>query len=326
VALQIITVEGGCMSENIIYDVIIIGGGPSGLTAGIYTARARLTTLLLNSYTILGQAVSTHLIENYPGFPEGIGGFELIERFEKQAQGFGITIYPDTVKGISPIERQGRNVWQVEAEDGIYYALSLIIATGASHKALGVPGESEFSGKGVSYCATCDGPLYKGKSLIVVGGGDAAVEEALFLTKFSLKITLIHRRDSLRATNILQERLFAHKNITVIWNSTVTDILGSTGVEGVRIKNVVTQEDMELDCSGVFVFIGLVPNTRLFERIIKLDDNGYIITDENMMTSQKGIFACGDCRQTPFRQVITACGDGAIAGFMVNHFFELRNN
>ncbi|MBI4753781.1 thioredoxin-disulfide reductase [Candidatus Desantisbacteria bacterium] len=306
------------MSEDIIYDVIIIGGGPAGLTAGIYTARARLTTLLLNSYTILGQAVSTNLIENYPGFPDGIGGFELIERFEKQAQGFGLTIYPDTVKGISPIKRQGKNVWQIEAEDGMYYAVSLIIATGASHKELGVPGESEFHSKGVSYCATCDGPLYKGKSLIVVGGGDAAVEEALFLTKFSPKIMLVHRRDSLRAANILQERLFAHKSIDVIWNSTVTDILGSTVVEGVRIKNVLTQESMELDCSGVFMFIGLVPNTRLFQGIIKLDDNGYIVTDEHMMTSQKSIFACGDCRQTPFRQVITACGDGATAGFAVS--------
>lgn len=308
------------MQNDIIYDVIIVGGGPAGLTAGIYTARARLTTLLLNSYTILGQAVSTHLIENYPGFPEGIGGFELIEQFEKQAQGFGLTIYPDTVKGVQQVRQQDTDIWQIESEDGTYRAISLIIATGASHKKLGVPGELEFLGKGVSYCATCDGPLYRDRQIVVVGGGDAAVEEALFLTRFSSKVTLIHRRDALRATKILQERLFANKNIEVVWDSVVTDILSSSVVEGVRVKNIKTQKDTELDCNGVFVFIGLVPNTDLFQKIVRLDDNGYIITDENMMTSQKGIFACGDCRQTPFRQVITACGDGAMAGFAVNNW------
>ncbi|MDI6780939.1 MAG: thioredoxin-disulfide reductase [bacterium] len=309
------------MQDNILYDVIIIGGGPSGLTAGIYTSRARLNSLLLNSYTIPGQAISTHLIENYPGFPEGIGGFELIERFEKQAHGSGLTIYPNTVRkvrNVQQVRQQDMNIWQVECEDGTYNALSLIIATGASHKKLGVPGELEFLGKGVSYCATCDGPLYRDRPIVVVGGGDAAVEEALFLTRFSPKVTIIHRRDSLRAARILQERLFANKNIEVVWDSVITDVLGSDNVEGVRVRNVKTQKDIELSCSGVFVFIGLVPNTKLFQEIVKLDDNGYIITNENMLTSQKGVFACGDCRQKTLRQVVTACGDGAMAGFAVN--------
>ncbi|MEK7813284.1 MAG: thioredoxin-disulfide reductase [Candidatus Desantisbacteria bacterium] len=302
------------MQDNVLYDVIIIGGGPSGLTAGIYTARARLNSLLLNSYTIPGQAISTYLIENYPGFPEGIGGFELIERFEKQAQGFGLTIYPDTVKSV----RQNTNIWQVEAEDGTYNALSLIIAAGASHKKLGVPGELEFLGKGVSYCATCDGPLYRNKPIVVVGGGDAAIEEALFLTRFSPEVTIIHRRNSLRAAKILQERLFANKGVHVVWDSVITDVLGSDSVEGVRVRNVNTQKDIEISCSGVFVFIGLVPNTHIFQGIVELDNNGYIITDENMITTQKGVFACGDCRQKTLRQVVTACGDGAMAGFAVN--------
>ncbi|MBU1753699.1 thioredoxin-disulfide reductase [bacterium] len=310
------------MQDNFLYDIIIIGGGPAGLTAGMYTSRARLKSLLLNSYTIPGQAISTHLIENYPGFPEGIGGFELVEQFEKQAQGFGLTIYPDAAKSVQQVRWQDADIWQIEAEDGIYRAISLIIATGASHKKLGVPGESEFLGKGVSYCATCDGTLYRNRPIVVVGGGDAAVEEALFLTRFSPKVTLIHRRDNLRATEILQERLFANKNIEVVWDSVVTDVLGSDVVEGVRIRNVKTQKDTELSCSGIFVFIGLVPNTHLFQGIIEIDDNGYITTNENMMTNQEGVFACGDCRQKTLRQVVTACGDGAIAGFAVNTWLE----
>ncbi len=312
------------MQHNVLYDVIIIGGGPAGLTAGIYTSRARLNSLLLTSYTIPGQATSTHLIENYPGFPEGIGGFELVEQFEKQAHGSGLTIYPDTVKGVQQIKQEDKNIWQIETADGVYNALSLIIATGASHKRLGVAGELEFQGKGVSYCATCDGPLYRDKPIVVVGGGDAAVEEALFLTRFSPMVTLIHRRDSLRATKILQERLFAskgekgEKNVEVVWDSVIAEILGDERVEGVRVRNVKTQQDMDLSCKGIFVFIGLMPNTSLFQGIVELDSNGYIITDENMLTSQKGVFACGDCRQKTLRQVVTACGDGAIAGFAVS--------
>jgi thioredoxin reductase (NADPH) len=313
------------MQHDVLYDVIIIGGGPSGLTAGIYTARARLNSLLLNSYTIPGQAISTHLIENYPGFPEGIGGFELMERFEKQAQGFGLTIYLDTVKSVQQVNRLDKDIWQVEAEDGIYYAVSLIIATGASHKKLGIPGELEFLGKGVSYCATCDGPLYRDKQIVVVGGGDAAVEEALFLTRFSPKVTIIHRRNELRAARILQERLFANKNIEIIWDSVITDIFGSDVVEMVLVENVKTRKNIELSCSGIFVFIGLVPNTKLFKGIVELDSNGYIITDEKMLTSQKDIFACGDCRQKTLRQVITACGDGAIAGVEVDAWLSHHN-
>ncbi len=292
------------------YDVIIIGGGPAGLTAGIYASRARLKTLLIESYSIPTQVFLTNSIENYPGFPEGITGIELIAKFSDQARISGLEFTVGNVLSIVGTPLQ----WQVTIEDRVYNTLSLIIASGNTHKKLGVWGESAFCGKGVSYCATCDAPFFRDKEIVVVGGGDAAVEEALFLTKFGKKVTLIHRRDKLRATKILQERIFANEKMAFIWNCIITKILGSNKeVSGVRIKDVNSQKEGVIPCQGIFIFIGLIPNTKFLEGVINLDEEGYVITDEFMNTSKEGIFAAGDCRKKMVRQIVTACGDGAIA-------------
>lgn len=303
------------------YDIIIIGGGPAGLTAGLYSTRARLKTLLIESYTVPSQAVITASIENYPGFPEGIGGFELIDKFKKQAENFGLEFSIGNVQSIAK-DIKG---WQVAVEDKIYNCLSLIIASGAQPKELEVNGEAKFRGRGVSYCATCDGALFRNKDIVVVGGGDTAVEEALFLTRFGKKVTLIHRRDNLRATKILQERALAHEKIDFVWSSQVIEILGNENVEAVKIQNIKTQRYSELHCDGVFIFVGLIPNTGFLKGIIELNETGYIMTDDNMKTSSDGIFACGDCRKKSLRQVITACGDGAIAGFSAQRYVEELN-
>lgn len=301
-----------------IYDIIIIGGGPGGLTAGLYAGRARMKTLLIESFTVPSQAVVTAEIENYPGFPEGIGGFGLIDKFKKQAENFGLEFSVGNVRSI----QEGKNGWEVVVEDKRYNCLSLIIASGARPKELGVVGERKFRGRGVSYCATCDGALFKDKEIVVVGGGNTAVEEALFLTKFGKKITLIHRRDKLRATKVLQERALAHEKIDFVWSAEVVEILGDKSVEVVKIKNINTQALSQVPCNGVFIFVGRIPNTEFLKGIIELNDDGYIITDENMKTSQKGIFACGDCRNKPLRQIITACGDGAVAAFSAQKYVE----
>ncbi len=301
-----------------IVDVLIIGGGPAGLTAGLYAARARLTTLLIESYTVPSQAVITDLIENYPGLPEGINGFELMARFKKQAEQFGLK---SIAEDVTTIEKD-RDRWKVTAGDTVYNARSIIIATGARAKELGVPGETKFRGKGVSYCAVCDGALFKDKEIVVVGGGDTAVEEALFLTKFAKKVTLIHRRDSLRATKILQERALANAKMKFVWNSRVTEVLGKDMVAGVKIVDVKTLQTSEIPCQGVFIFVGLVPNTDFLKGVVELDESGYILTDEEMKSSQQGIFACGDCRKKLLRQVITACGDGATAAFSAQRYVE----
>lgn len=304
------------------YDVIIIGGGPSGLTAALYTSRAGLKTFLIESYCIPSQAITADCIENYPGFPEGIGGFELIEGFKKQAKRFGVEFGAGEVAKIREYKKEGRRGWRVGYEDKSYTAPSLIIATGAVYKKLGVPGEDRLSGKGVSYCATCDGALYKDKDIVVIGGGNSAVEEALFLTRFGKSVTLIHRRDRLRAVKVLQERAFANKKIRFLWDSVVTEISGENKVRAVKVENVKTGKAESVPCDGVFIFVGNVPNTEFVKDLVRLDENGYVITDENMRTSTPGIFACGDCRRKILRQIVTACGDGAIAGFSSQHYVE----
>ena len=300
------------------YDVIIIGGGPAGLTAAIYTSRARLKTLVIESYSVPGQAIITDSIENFPGFPEGINGFELVEKFKKQAEKFGAELI---VKNVEKIE-QLQDGWRIKAEDKTYTTLSIIIATGAHPRKLDVPGEHKFSGKGVSYCATCDGALYRDKHVVVIGGGDTAIDEALFLTRFAKKVTLVHRRDRLRATKILQERVLANKKIEFAWESNVIEILGKDKVGGVKIKNIKTKKDTDLSCDGVFVFVGYEPNTVLAKGLLKLDKKSYILADDDMNTSKKGIFSCGDCRKKLLRQVVTACGDGATAAFNAQQYVE----
>ncbi|MFC1666445.1 thioredoxin-disulfide reductase [Candidatus Omnitrophota bacterium] len=304
------------------YDVIIIGGGPAGLTAALYNSRARLKILVIESFSVPGQAIITDCIENYPGFPDGINGFELVEKFKKQTERFGAKFTVGNVKRIEECKDKDSSGWKIELEDKTYTSLALIIATGARPKKLGLTGEERLQGKGVSYCATCDGALYKDKNVAVIGGGDTAVEEALFLTRFGKKVTLIHRRDRLRAAKILQERAFENKKMEFVWDSIPVDILGKDRVSAVRVKNKKTEKEKDLSCDGVFIFVGYLPNTDIIKYLLKVEKNGYIITDDDMKTSRPGIFACGDCRQKLLRQVITACGDGATAAFSAQQYVE----
>lgn len=298
------------------YDVIIIGGGPGGLTAGIYAARSNMKTLLIRSAFKTSLITTTDLIENYPGFPEGIGGFELVEKFTQQALRFGVEMVDDDISSVAETSLEGMNGWQTKTSSAQYNALSLIIATGTEYAHLGVPGEEEFTGRGVSYCATCDGPFYRDGKLVVVGGGDTAVQEALFLTRFAQSVTIVHRRDSLRATGVLQDRAFSNEKISFEWNSVVEEIIGDTSVNSIRLRDVNDPERKKtLEADGVFIFTGNIPNTTPFKGIIDMNDNGYIVVDPNTKTSAPGIFACGDCTVKLLRQVVTACGDGATAAF-----------
>ncbi|MEN6638063.1 MAG: thioredoxin-disulfide reductase [Smithella sp.] len=294
------------------YDVVIIGGGPAGYTAGIYAARAALKTLLIEGAGTVSQITITDLIENYPGIPDGINGFELMQLFKKQAQKFGLEILPRDVTAVRKILDQPV-IWEVTAGDKVYTTLSLIAASGAMWRSLGVPGESEFAGKGVSYCATCDGPFYRNRDVMVVGGGDTAIQEALFLTHFAKKVIVIHRRDRLRAAGMLQQRAFAEKKIEFVWNATVEEITGADFVTGAKVKDIHTGKIREIAAEGAFIFVGRLPYTDMFKGLVEMDKAGFIITDENLRTKAPGIFAAGDCRAKLFRQVVTAAGDGANA-------------
>ncbi len=310
------------MSEKI-YDVIIVGGGPAGLSAGIYTCRGGLKTLLLEKLAPGGQAAITDRIENFPGFAQGISGPDFVLELEKQAKGFGLEIEDGEITEIAPDSKSQNPEFKiVKTADKEYRAQTVIISVGARPKRLGVGGEDKLIGRGVSYCATCDGPLFKGKDVVVIGGGDTAVGEALFLSRFCREVSVVHRRDKLRATKILQDRALAAKNVKVLWSSIVTDILGEKMVEGVRLKDVKTGQERVLDVAGVFVFVGLKPGTDFLEGLINTDDEGFIITDEDTRTNVKGIFACGDCRKKTLRQIVTACAEGALSGFMAIRFVE----
>jgi len=304
-----------------IYDIIIIGGGPAGLTAGLYASRARMDALLVESFAVMGQATMTEFIENYPGV-EKATGFDLISTFKKQAQSFGLICTSGTVKNIFSRKEGDATVWQIEDENGIHQSYSIIIASGASSQKLGVPGENEFLGRGVSYCATCDGAFFREKDIVVVGGGDTAVEEALFLTKFGKKVTIVHRRDRLRAAKILQERAFANEKIEFAWDSVVAEIAGKGKVEKVVLKNVKTDKLEELPCDGVFVFVGWNPNTGFAEGTLDRSENGGVIVDTSMKTSQAGVFSCGDCCAKILHQVVTACGDGAVAAYSAQQYVD----
>jgi thioredoxin reductase (NADPH) len=304
-----------------VYDIIIIGGGPAGLTAGLYASRARMNTLLIESFSLMGQATMTDKIENYPGI-QNIGGFKLVDNIKKQAVEFGLKLGQGTINKISFQEENGLKIWSVEDELNTYKALSVIIASGASSRKIGVPGEKEFLGKGVSYCATCDGPFFKDKDIMVVGGGDTAVEEALYLTKFANKVKIVHRRDRFRATKVLQERVANNKKISFIWDSVVEEIRGEEKIEKVLVENVKTNEQKEVDCAGVFIFVGWLPNTGFVKDILKLSERGAIPVNNDMETECTGLFAAGDCTQKILHQIVTACGDGATAAFNAQQFVE----
>ena len=311
-------------NNNMIYETIIVGGGPAGLTAGLYLSRSRVNTLLLEKAIPGGQANLTEIIENYPGFPEGILGPELMQNFEKQARKFGLIIKNETVEEISYNVPVNKKLLQVKTDSEIYLCKTIIIASGAQASQLGVPGENEFRGRGVSYCATCDGAFFRGKEIIVVGGGDTAIEESLFLTKFASKVHVVHRRGELRATKILQERAFENSKINFIWHSVITEIKGKDQVESVHIKNVTNNQLTNFPCQGVFIFTGYSPthpSLSIFSDKL-VNEKGYILTDECMMTPVDGIFACGDVRAKVLRQVVTACGEGANAAYFAEKYME----
>jgi len=300
------------------YDLIIIGGGPAGLTAGLYNARARLDVLLLEQFAPGGQVLTTDRVENYPGFPDGISGFELVDKMIAQAKNFGLMIRNEEVVRLELTKEKKI----VVTNKGSLETKTIILASGATWKKLGIEGEKLLMGKGVSYCATCDGPFYRDQEVAVIGGGDSAVEEAIFLTRFASRIHLVHRRDRLRAIKLLQERAMAEKKIEFVWDTVPTKILGQNGVEGIELKNVKTGEITRKEVQGVFIFIGMKPNTDFVKSIVKLDENGFITTDDNMETSVPGLFAAGDIRSKQFRQIATAVGEGAEASYSVNRYLE----
>ena len=305
-----------------IYDIIIIGGGPAGLTAGLYSARARMKTLLLEKMLCGGQVLMADLIENFPGFPSGTKGPELADLMLKQAQSVGLEISTRDVNKII-LKKSDKDHFVIETAEGdIFKASAIIISTGANWNALGVPGEESLRGRGVSYCATCDGPLFRNREIVVVGGGDTALGDAIFLTRFTNKVTVVHRRDKLRATRIIQERALANNKIELCLQSVVTEIIGDKKVEGIKVKNVSTGEEKVIKAGGVFVLIGLSPNSGAFKGLFKLDEKGYIISDDDMRTSVDGIFACGDVRKKSLRQIVTAAGEGATAAVSAEHYVE----
>lgn len=291
------------------YDVIIIGGGPAGLSAGIYTARARLASLLIERGAIGGQILNTGWVENYPGFPDAISGIDLTVLMHKQAEKFGLETVMDEVTGVE----LSKDPKTVTTPEGSYTARAIIIASGSERQKLGIPGEAEYTGKGVSYCATCDGAFFKDREVAVVGGGNAAITEALELTRFASKITVIHRRDELRATRILQEKAFDEPKIEILWDSVVDEITGETFVEKIKVINVKTKKQSVLNVAGVFMAVGFKPNTGYLQGAVEMDKINAIITDDKMATNVPGVFAIGDIRSNSIRQVIAATGDGAVA-------------
>lgn len=307
------------------HDLIIIGGGPAGLTAALYAGRARLKTKVLEKLNLGGQVLLTDTIENYPGIYK-MNSADWVDVLKKQvAELDDIAICEEAA--VEKLESCGGffkvfSVSEVTGAKDIFEARCVIIATGASPKRLGIKGESEFTGRGVSYCATCDGPLFKGKKVVVVGGGNTAVEEALFLRKFASHVTLVHRRDALRAAAVLQERVKKDEQIAVCWDSVPGEIMGRGCVESVRVKNTKTGKEDIISCDGVFIFVGFNPETDFLKGLLDLNPAGYIVTDEAMQSSCAGIFATGDCRQRPLNQVVTACSDGAIAVSSVGRFLE----
>lgn len=302
-------------------NLIIIGSGPAGLAAGIYGGRAQLKPLILVGQAFGGQAATTNDMENYPGFPQGINGYELTEQMSAQAQRFEAEIAYEQVTSLN----LGTYPFEVTTYDGGYYARALILCTGASPRRLGVPGEDQFIGRGVSFCATCDGYFYRDRTVVVVGGGDSALDEGLYLTRFAREVIIVHRRDKLRASALLQERAHANPRIRFVLNSVVDSVLGDDVVTGIRVRNTVTGAYDVIATDGVFVYVGLVPNTQLVAGQIDLDESGYVITDKHQRTSIPGVFAAGDVQDPLYRQVVIAAGTGAAAAIEAGRFLAEKD-
>ncbi len=302
-----------------VYDVLIAGAGPAGLTAGIYVARARLNGLLLEEKTPGGSPATTDRIDNYPGFPEGVDGVELMERFRSQAARFGLEM--KLFDPVNAVENDAE-VKTIHTDEGDLRTRALILATGHKPAKLGVPGEDEFHGRGVSYCATCDGAFFKEKQVMVVGGGNAAVEEAVFLTRFAAKVYLVHRRDRLRASKIVQEKALANPKIEFIWKSNLAEVVGDSKVHAARVVNVEDGGETTVPVDGVFMYVGNQPNSAMVKGLVELDEHGYIVTGPDFATSVPGIFAAGDVRSGSIKQVIVAAGEGAQAAMNAQRYVE----
>lgn len=300
-------------------DLVILGGGPAGLTAGMYASRARVDVALIEKGLPGGQVGATELVDNYPGFPEPVYGFDLAQKMEAQARKFGLEIVQEEVKGVS-VEGEG---FALETESGrVYTCKAMILATGASPVRLGIPGEMALAGRGVSYCAVCDGPFFRELEVAVIGGGDSAVEEAVYLSRFATKVHLIHRRDELRAVREIQEKAFKEPKIEIKWSTVPLAVMGDTEVRAVRLKSLKDGSEKDLPVSGVFFYVGLNPNTEGFRGFVEVDTQGFIVTDVEMKTSRRGVFAAGDIRSKCLRQISTAVGDGAVAAYSAQHFLE----
>ena len=301
--------------------VLILGAGPAGLSAALYSARAELKPVVLTGTQIGGQVAITNTIENYPGFPEGVGGSELGDLFQKQAERFGARIEIDSAQSVDFSSRP----FKITTDSGIYTSDSVIIATGANPNHLNIPRENELVGRGVSYCGTCDGWFFKGKKVAVVGGGDSALEEGLFLTRFATNVTIIHRRGSLRAGALLQKRAVENPKVQFLWNTVVTGIVGNEKVEALQLKNNESGEKNTLEINGLFIFIGHTPNTQMFAEQVEMK-NGYIKVDERFHTNIPGVYAAGEVADPRFKQVITSAGMGAAAAIEATHFLEQESN
>jgi thioredoxin reductase (NADPH) len=298
--------------------VLVLGAGPAGLSAALYAARAELEPVVLTGIQLGGQAALTHTIENYPGFPEGVGGPQLGELFQKQAEHFGAKVEYDTAYEVELSQRP----YTVKTDGGEYKADTLILSTGANPIHLEIPGEVELTGRGVSYCATCDGWFFKDKKVVVVGGGDSAFEEALFITRYASSVTLIHRREEFRAGAILQNRANQHPKVNFILDTVVTEVIGTDKLEALKLKNVKTGEESTLETDGLFIFIGHSPNTQMFKGKLEMSDLGYVIVNDKMETNVPGVYAAGEIADPHFRQVITSAGMGAAAAIQATRFLE----
>ena len=301
--------------------VLILGSGPAGYAAALYAARAELQPVVLTGMQLGGQAALTYTIENYPGFPEGVGGAQLGELFQKQAEHFGAVTEFDLASEVD----LSRRPFKVTTDNGEYQADVIVVGTGANPNPLGVPGETELTGRGVSYCATCDGWFFKDKKVVVVGGGDSALEEGLFVTRYASSVTIVHRRDELRASPLLQKRAMEHPKVNFIWNTVVTEVLGTDKLEAVKLRNVKTGEEAVYETDGLFIFIGHTPNTQMFKGQLEMSDLGYIKVNDKMETSIPGVFAAGEAADPHFRQVVTSAGMGAAAAIQATRFLEAES-